>query len=86
MASLYVIEMSTAPACLPCADLWSKLLAFRARYGWQVRTIGAEEAMLRSGRLGLPWVGSPVAWVRAATDPNRMVPIAIVGDDHIFGG
>jgi hypothetical protein len=80
-ASLYVIEMSTAPGCLPCADLWSKLLAFRARYGWQVRIIGAEEAMLRSGRLGLPWVGSPVAWVRAATDPNRMVPIAI-GTDH----
>lgn len=80
-ASLYVIEMSTAPGCLPCADLWSKLLAFRARYGWQVRIIGAEEAMLRSGRLGLPWVGSPVAWVRAATDPNSMVPIAI-GTDH----
>jgi hypothetical protein len=80
-ASLYVIEMSTAPGCLPCADLWSKLLAFRGRYGWQVRTIGAEEAMLRSGRLGIPGVGSPVAWVRAATDSNRMVPIAI-GTDH----
>ncbi|QHD66466.1 hypothetical protein GS397_04840 [Sphingobium yanoikuyae] len=80
-ASLYVIEMSTAPGCLPCGDLWTKLLAFRGRYGWQVRTIGAEEAMLRSGRLGLPWVGNPVAWVRAATDSNRMVPIAI-GTDH----
>jgi hypothetical protein len=49
-ASLYVIEMSTAPGCLPCGDLWAKLQAFRAHYGWQVRTIGAQEAMLRSGR------------------------------------
>lgn len=80
-ASLYVIEISTAPGCLPCGDLWAKLQAFRAHYGWQVRTIGAQEAMLRSGRLGLPWVGNPVAWIRPATDPNRMVPIAI-GTDH----
>ncbi|AOF94766.1 hypothetical protein [Sphingobium sp. RAC03] len=80
-ASLYTIDMSTASACLPCGDLWSKLEAFRARYGWQVRTIGAQEAMLRSGRLGLPWVGNPVAWVRPLADPNRMVPIAI-GTDH----
>ncbi|WP_262503670.1 hypothetical protein [Sphingobium xenophagum] len=80
-ASLYTIDMSTASACLPCGDLWSKLEAFRARYGWQVRTIGAQEAMLRSGHLGLPWVGNPVAWVRPFADPNRMVPIAI-GTDH----
>lgn len=80
-ASLYTIEMSTASACLPCGDLWSKLEAFRARYGWQVRAIGAQEAMLRSGRLGLPWVGNPVAWVRPLADPHRMVPIAI-GTDH----
>jgi hypothetical protein len=37
--------------------------------------------MLRSGRLGLPWVGNPVAWVRPIADPNRMVPVAI-GTDH----
>ncbi|BBD02085.1 hypothetical protein YGS_C2P0098 [Sphingobium sp. YG1] len=80
-ASLYSIEMSTSPGCLPCGDLWSKLSVFRARYGWQVRTLGQEEAMLRSGRLGLPWVGNPVAWVRPLADPNRMVPIAI-GTDH----
>lgn len=80
-ASLYTIEMSTSPGCLPCGDLWSKLQSFRARYGWQVRTIGAQEAMLRSGRLGLPWVGNPVAWVRPLADPNPMVPIAI-GTDH----
>ncbi|NOW48393.1 hypothetical protein FHW96_004581 [Novosphingobium sp. SG751A] len=80
-ASLYVIEMSTAPACIACADLWGKLLTLRARYGWQVRTIGAQEAMLRSGRLGLPWVGNPVAWVRPIADPNRIVPVAI-GTDH----
>ncbi|WP_242496072.1 hypothetical protein [Sphingobium cupriresistens] len=80
-ASLYVIEISTAPGCLPCGDLWAKLQAFRTHYGWQVRTIGAQEAMLRSGRLGLPWVGNPVAWVRPLSEPNRMVPIAI-GTDH----
>lgn len=80
-ASLYVIEMSTAPGCMACTDLWTRLLALHARYGWQVRTIGAQEAMLRSGRLGLPWVGNPVVWVRPAADPNRMVPIGI-GTDH----
>nr|WP_186378965.1 hypothetical protein [Sphingobium sp. B2] len=80
-ASLYTIEMSTSPGCLPCGDLWTKLSAFRTRYGWQVRTLGQEEAMLRSGRLGLPWVGNPVAWVRPLADRNRMVPIAI-GTDH----
>ncbi|RJG52918.1 hypothetical protein D0Z70_17920 [Sphingobium terrigena] len=80
-ASLYVIEISTAPGCLPCGDLWTKLLAFRGRYGWQIRTLGVEEAALRSGRLGLPWVGNPVAWVRPMADPGRMVPIAI-GTDH----
>ena len=80
-APLFALEMSTSPGCGPCADLWGKLLAFRARYGWQVRTISGEEAMLRSGRLGLPWVGNPVVWARPIADPNRMVPIAI-GTDH----
>ncbi len=80
-ASLYVIEMSTSPGCLPCGDLWTKLLAFRGRYGWQVRTLRQDEAAIRSGRLGLPWVGNPVAWVRPLADPGRMVPIAI-GTDH----
>lgn len=80
-ASLYVIEIGTAPGCLPCGDLWTKLLHFRSRFGWRVQTIGANEAMLRSGRLGLPWVGHPVAWVRPLGDPGRMVPIAI-GTDH----
>jgi len=37
--------------------------------------------MLRSGRLGLPWVGHPVAWVRPVSDTNRIIPIAI-GTDH----
>ncbi len=80
-APLFALEMSTSPGCIPCADLWGKLLAFRTRYGWQVRTISGEEAMLRSGRLGLPWVGNPVVWARPVADPNRMVPIAI-GTDH----
>ena len=37
--------------------------------------------MLRSGRLGLPWVGHPVAWVRPVADSNRIIPVAI-GTDH----
>jgi hypothetical protein len=37
----FVIEMTTAPGCVPCGDLWTKLTALGARYGWQVRTIGA---------------------------------------------
>jgi hypothetical protein len=80
-SSLYIIEMTTAPDCLPCADLWTKLGLLRARYGWQVRTISGQEALLRSGRLGLPWIGHPVAWVRPLTDPDRMIPVAI-GTDH----
>lgn len=78
--SLYLVEMTTAPGCVPCGDLWSRLSALGARYGWQVRTITGQEALLRSGRLGLPWVGHPVAWVRPKSDPARVIPIA-VGDD-----
>lgn len=80
-APAFVIEMSTAPGCVPCADLWGKLARLRGQYGWQVRTISSDEAMLRSGRLGLPWVGHPVAWVRPVSDPDRIIPIAI-GTDH----
>ncbi len=79
--SAYVIEMSTAPGCLPCGDLWTKLGALKARYGWTVRTISTQDAMIRSGRLGLPWIGHPVAWVRPLVDPNRVIPVAI-GTDH----
>ena len=77
----FVIEMTTTPGCVPCGDLWAKLNSLGQRYRWPVRTIGTQEAMLRSGRLGLPWVGNPVAWVRPLADPARIVPIAI-GTDH----
>jgi hypothetical protein len=80
-SSLFVIEMTTAPGCIPCADLWAKLDQFASRYRWQVRTISGTEALLRSGRLALPWVGHPVAWVRPLADPDRSIPIA-VGTDH----
>lgn len=80
-APAFVIEMSTAPGCLPCADLWGKLGVLQRQYGWQVRTISGEDALLRSGRLGLPWVGHPVAWVRPMDDPGRTIPVAI-GTDH----
>jgi len=79
--SLYIIEMTTAPGCVPCGDLWAQLRRLGGRYGWQVRTIPSEQAMIRAGRLGLPWVGHPVAWVRPVTDSNRTIPIA-VGTDH----
>lgn len=79
--SAFVIEMTTSPGCVPCGDLWTKLAALGQRHGWQVRTISAQEAMIRSGRLGLPWVGNPVAWARPITDAGRVVPIAI-GTDH----
>nr|WP_255406207.1 hypothetical protein [Novosphingobium sp. CF614] len=77
----FFIEMTTAPGCLPCGDLWAKLTALGSRYGWRVRTISGQEAMIRSGRLGLPWVGHPVAWVRPLADDKRVVPVAI-GTDH----
>ncbi|MDR6116642.1 MULTISPECIES: hypothetical protein [unclassified Sphingomonas] len=80
-APLFTIEMSSAPGCVPCADAWARLTTFRARYGWQVRVLSKDEALLRSGRLGLPWVGHPVIWVRPIADPSRVVPIA-VGTDH----
>lgn len=79
--SAFVIEMTTSPGCVPCGDLWTKLGVLGQRYGWRVRTIGAQDAMVRSGRLGLPWVGHPVAWVRPIADAGRVVPIA-VGTDH----
>lgn len=77
----FVIEMTTSRKCIPCGDLWAKLSQLAARYGWQLRPIGTEDAMVRSGRLGLPWAGHPVAWVRPLADPSRTVPIAI-GTDH----
>ena len=77
----FIVEMSTAPGCIPCSDLWTRLGTLGQRYGWKVRTIGSQEAMLRSGRLGLPWVGHPVAWARPVSDANRIIPIAI-GTDH----
>lgn len=80
-ARMFIVEMSSAPDCVPCGDLWARLLRFARTYGWQVRTISSSEALLRSGRLGLPWVGHPVLWVRPAADKDRLVPAAI-GTDH----
>ncbi|WP_442947354.1 hypothetical protein [Novosphingobium sp.] len=77
----FVIEMTTSPGCVPCGDLWSKLSGLARRYGWQVRTLGPEQAAVLSGRMGLPWVGYPVAWVRPRSDQARAIPIAI-GTDH----
>lgn len=80
-APAFIVEMSTAPGCIPCANLWTSLSTLGQRYGWKVRTISGQEAMLRSGRLGLPWVGHPVAWVRPVSDAHRIIPVAI-GTDH----
>ena len=79
-APAFIVEASTSPGCLPCADVWAKLGMFRARYGWRIATLSREDAMLRSGRLGLPWVGDPVVWVRPIADPNRTIPIAVGTD------
>lgn len=79
-AAAFVVEMSSTPGCIPCDDLWARLLRFRTRYGWRVAVIGSAEAMLRSGRFALPWVGHPVAWVRPLTDPSRLIPVAIGTD------
>lgn len=80
-ASRFTIEMTSAPGCVPCADLWAKLNRLGKRYGWQVRTLNGQEALIRSGRLGLPWVGHPVVWVRPVSDAQRVIPVAI-GTDH----
>ncbi|WP_313802640.1 hypothetical protein [Sphingobium sp.] len=80
-APAFVVEMTTAPGCAPCADLWTKLQTLHRQYGVDVKVLSREEAMVRSGRLGLPWVGHPVAWVRATNDPDRVIPVAI-GTDH----
>lgn len=80
-SGLFIVEMTSTPGCVPCADLWARLGRFRTRYGWRVAILSRDEALLRSGRLGLPWVGHPVAWVRPVNDPNRVIPIA-VGTDH----
>jgi len=80
-APAFVVEMTTAPACLACDDLWSKLRLLQRQYGLRIGVLSREDALVRSGRFGLPWVGNPVAWVRAANDPDRMIPVAI-GTDH----
>lgn len=79
--SAFEIEMTSAPGCVPCGDLWRKLAALGTRYGWRVRVLDPQEALMRSGRLGLPWVGHPVAWARPLADTGRTIPIA-VGTDH----
>jgi hypothetical protein len=76
-----VVEMTTARGCIPCDHLWSQIATLGRRYGWQIRTISGQDALLRSGRLGLPWIGHPVAWVRPTDDSNRTIPVAI-GTDH----
>lgn len=80
-APAFLVEMSTGPNCVPCGDLWTKLQSLRRQYGLRVTILARDESMVRSGHLGLPWVGHPVAWVRADNDPNRVIPIAI-GTDH----
>lgn len=79
--SAFEIEMTTAPGCVPCGDLWRKLSTLAARYGWRVRVLDPQAAPTRSGRLGIPWIGHPVAWVRPLADEGRTIPIA-VGTDH----
>lgn len=76
----FIVEISTAPGCLPCADAWAKLGQIHIAYGWTITTLNRPQAMLRSGRLGLPWVGDPVIWLRPIGDEDRTIPIAIGTD------
>jgi hypothetical protein len=80
-APAFVIEMTTARGCVPCADLWAKLQQAHRQYGLRIGLLSRDDAALRSGHLGLPWVGNPVAWVRPIDDANKTIPIAI-GTDH----
>lgn len=77
----FVIELSSTRDCVPCGDLWSKLQTLARRHGMKLRVIGENEAGLRAGRLGLPWVGHPAAWLKPEDDDRRAIPIAI-GTDH----
>ena len=81
-AGSFVIEMTTNAGCVPCGDAWAKLGQFRAHYRWPLGTLAAQDAMVRSGRLGLPWVGNPVIWVRPVNDPRRAIPVAIGTDAY----
>ncbi|MBT0667377.1 hypothetical protein HT136_03230 [Novosphingobium profundi] len=81
LGSVFLIETTTARGCVPCGDIWGKLSTLGRRYGWQVRTISRQDAVVRSGHFGLPWVGHPVVWVRPIGDEVRMVPVAM-GTDH----
>ena len=80
-APAFLVEMTTATGCLPCNDLWRKLGQLNRQYGVPIGVVSRQEAMVRSGRLALPWVGHPVLWVRSVNDPTRMIPVAI-GTDH----
>ena len=46
----------------------------RSRYGFRTSVLAREEALVRSGRLGLPWIGHPVIWFRAVEDPESSMP------------
>ena len=77
----FTLEMSSTGSCIPCDDLWSKLQSLGRRHGIAVRVIAGNEAAIKAGRLALPWVGYPVAWLRPKGDESRSLPIAI-GTDH----
>src|SRR3546814_11145335 len=71
-APAFVVEMTTLPQCAPCADLWAKLQILRRQYGLNVAVLSREEPISRSARLGLHWVGHPVAVWRATNDHKRV--------------
>lgn len=80
-AKLNRIEMSSRPGCLACDAMWARLVLVQQRYGIKVSVISENDAKLRAGRLGMPWVGSPIVWLRPVSDDLRSIPIA-VGVDH----
>src|SRR3546814_20097642 len=78
-APAFVVEMTTSPQCAPCADLWAKLQILRRQYGVNVAVLSREKAIVRSGRLGLPWVGHPEDRKRVVSGTRVSVRVDLDG-------
>jgi len=75
--SAFVIEMSTAPGCVPCGDLWEKLLRLKVRYGLMVRPLGRDEAAALLAELlkGVGEVAAPEAWTLERMVVEGLLPL-----------
>jgi len=62
-------EPERAPDHVPFGVLWHRHATLRATYGWQIRRISGEEAMIRSGLMSI------IAPAGAITFANGMVKL-----------